>query len=86
MEDTSPEILEKMREMYQKKSPYERLQMGCSMYDLSRYLITCAILRENPNISKACLRRELFLRFYGDDFSPEEKEKIIRHLETVCLS
>lgn len=86
MEDTSPEIAEKMREMYQKKSPLERLQMGCSMYDMSRYLITCAILRENPNISKSAFRQEIFLRFYGNDFEPEEREKILNHLKTSSYS
>jgi hypothetical protein len=81
MDDTSPEIAEKMREMFQRKTPIERLKMGCSMYDTSKYLIICAILRENPKISKIDLRREIFLRFYGDDFNPEERDKIIKYLE-----
>ncbi len=80
MEDTSPEMSEKMRELFRQKTLLERLEMGCSMYDTSKYLIAHAILRENPTISKALLRRELFLRFYGDDFDPEEQEKIIEYL------
>lgn len=81
MDDTSPEIAEKLREMYAKKTPFERHQMGWSMWLTSKQLIICAILRENPNISKAGLRREVFLRFYGEDFNLEEREKIIAHLE-----
>lgn len=80
MNDTSPEITEKMKELFLKKTPLERLQMGGSMYDTSRYMITSAILRENPNISKAALKCEIFRRFYGNDFSAEEQEKIVRYL------
>lgn len=81
MDDTSPKMAEKMREMIRKKTPSERLEMGCSMYETSKYLITRAILEANPEISKGDLKRELFLKFYGDDFDPETCEKIIKHLQ-----
>ena len=81
MHDTTPEMAEKMREMILKKSPLERLEMGSSMYATSKYLITCGILKENPNISPAELKREIFLKFYGQDFDPEELERILKHLE-----
>ena len=80
MNDTSPEVLERMREMIRQKTPQERLEMGCSMYDTSKYLVTRAILRENPNITPAALRQELFLKFYRNDFNPEQIEKILAHL------
>jgi hypothetical protein len=69
-----------MTELFLQKSPQERLEMGCSMYDTSKALITATILRQNPGISKAMLRRELFLQFYGNDFAPDEQEKIIAYL------
>jgi len=81
MRDTSLESAQKMAEMIQKKTPLERLKMGCSMYETSKYLIIRAILEENPNISKAGLRRELFLKFYRNDFDPIQREKILRHLD-----
>jgi hypothetical protein len=80
MNDTSPEITEKMCEMFRTKTPQERFRMGCSMYDTSRYLVTRAILRENPHISPAALRQELFLKFYGDDFNPTERQRILDYL------
>ncbi len=86
MHDTAPEVAEKMREMIRLKSPIERLEMGCSMYATSKYLITCAILRSNPNISETALRRELFLKFYGDDIDLEKQEQIIKHLEKLGLT
>lgn len=79
MNDTSPQITKIMCEMIQKKTPSERAMMGCSMYDVSKHLVTQAILRENPNISKTELKQQLFLKFYKDDFSPEEREKILKH-------
>lgn len=77
MNDTPPEIAEKVRESILKKTPQERFKMGCEMYDTSRYLITWAITQENPQITPVELRQQLFLKFYGDEFSPEEKEKIL---------
>ena len=80
MNDTSPEITEKMCEMIRMKTPEERFRMGCSMYDASRYLVTHAILRENPDISPAALRQELFLKFYRNDFNPAERQRILDYL------
>ena len=68
MDDTPPEITQKMQEMFQRKSPEERLKMGWSMYETSKYLILRGIKEKDPHISKADLRKELFLTFYGDDF------------------
>ena len=81
MDDTTFEMAEKMREMCRLKTPAERFRMGCSMYDASRHLIICSILRNNPEISKVSLQKELFLSFYRDDFDPTEQNKIFAHFE-----
>ena len=86
MHDTTPEIDEKMREMFQKKTPLERLKMGCSMYETSKQLIIRSILQSNPNISKIELRKQFFLKFYGNDFDPETRDQIVQHLERVSLN
>jgi hypothetical protein len=80
MNDTSPESAEKMREMIRMKSPIERLKMGCLMNDASRRLVYRAIMENNPDISQNGLRQEFFLKFYGSDFDPVEREKIVQHL------
>lgn len=67
--------------MIQLKSPIERLKMGCSMYETSRFLLVRAILENDPNISKNELRKEFFRRFYANDFTPVMLEKILNHLE-----
>jgi hypothetical protein len=83
MNDTAPMIDKKMREMIGAKDPIERLKMGCSMYHTSRYLIERAILEKNPSISKVDLKKEIFLIFYRDDFSPEECQRIIKHFDSL---
>lgn len=82
MDDTSMDIAEKMREMIRVKSPLERLIMGCSMYETSRFLIERSILASNPLISQKELRKEVFLKFYRNDFSPEQCEHIANYLQT----
>lgn len=81
MNDTPAHITRKMCAMIQEKEPIERLKMGCSMYATSRYLVTQAILRDNPGISKTGLRKELFLKFYENDFDAVTREKILKHIE-----
>lgn len=88
MDDTDPKIAEKMREMMQKKSPQERMRMGFSMNETSRYLVSRAIAENVPVYSGADFRRELFLRFYGEDFDPAARQRFIDHLEekSFCLA
>ena len=80
MNDTSPKMEEKMREMIFLKSPIERLKMGCSMCETSKLLVIHAIRENNPTISESELKKELFLRFYRDDFTPEQRKKILAYL------
>lgn len=56
MNDTTPEIVERMHEMIQEKSALERLEMGCSMHATSKKLIIRSILEDNPGISQKALR------------------------------
>lgn len=35
------------------------------------------IRAEKPQITESELRQELFLRYYGDEFSPEQRKKIL---------
>jgi hypothetical protein len=81
MRDTTPEMTDKMCEMIRRKSPIERLRMGESMYETSKYLIIRAILEDNPQISKTDLRKEIFLKFYANDYNLIQQQKIIKHLQ-----
>jgi len=80
MQDTSPKIAAQMKQMLLERSPLERLTMGCSMHDFSKQLVKASILNKDPNISKSGLAKELFLRFYGNDFNEQDRDKICAHL------
>ena len=80
MNDTHPEIAVRFRKLMMSKSGQERLLMGCSMYDTAKEIVRSSIYNNHPGISEAEMRREIFLRFYGLDFSLAEREKLISAL------
>lgn len=83
MNDTSPEIERKFREMLLQRFGEERLRMGCSMHASAQALVRPSVLEKDPLASPAALRRALFLRFYSHDFDPEAREKILLALGRV---
>lgn len=86
MRDTSPEIEQRYRCMLLARSGEERLRMGCSMHETAKALTRAAILAKVPAAPEATIRRAMFLRFYGQDFSAAVRERILRHLEAACVS
>lgn len=76
MTDTSPAVERRYREMLLQRSGAERVKMGGSMLATARALVVASIRAREPSVSEAALRRALFLRLYGGDFSPEERERI----------
>ncbi|MEP6706962.1 MAG: hypothetical protein ABJC05_05555 [Pyrinomonadaceae bacterium] len=66
MNDTSPAIEEKMREMIMARSGEERFIMGALMFDAARDIILASLPKELP---EAELRSRLFERIYGAPIS-----------------
>ncbi len=80
MKDTDRDIERKYRELMAKKSGEERLKMGFDMFRFaSKFIISS--LREK-GVEDKDLRKHVFLRVYGNDFSEEEKKKIIARLDS----
>ncbi|MCP4263757.1 MAG: hypothetical protein GY774_40550 [Planctomycetes bacterium] len=77
MNDTNPEMAVRFRELMMSKTGQERLLMGCSMYDTAKEIVRSSIYNNHPGITEADMRREIFLRFYGQEFSRAEREKLI---------
>jgi hypothetical protein len=80
MNDTHPEMAVRFRELMMSKTGQERLLMGFSMYDTAKKIVRSSIYNSRPGITEAEMRREIFLRFYGQDFSRAEKEKLFSAL------
>ena len=76
MNDTSPHLEAVHRRMLMSLSPGERMRMGCDMFDTARSIVL-ASLRET---SDEDLPARLFLRFYGNDFPPDQIERILARI------
>ena len=78
MSDTTPEMAARYRAMIEARPPGgARFKIASDMFDITRSLAIASIRAERPNISEGELRQELFLRYYGVEFSPAEREKIL---------
>ena len=80
MNDTVPEIESRFYQMMMKKNGEERLKMGLSMFNMARRQVEASIKANKPNADIRDIRKGIFLRFYGHEFSPEEQEKILKRI------
>jgi hypothetical protein len=71
MKDTNENMERIYNEMIMKKTPEERVKMCFSMLNAARRIVMSTI-KDKKN-----WRKEMFLRFYGDEFSPTQKGKIL---------
>lgn len=76
MNDTPRAVAEEVEALMALRTGSERVRMACEMFDLARVLAIAAIQGAHPDISEQRLRIELFERFYGEDFSEEERVRI----------
>ncbi len=79
MTDTVKNMDKLYKEMLDKLSGEKRLLMSFSMLNLAAELMLNNI--KNRYSDEKDIRREIFLRMYGNDFSSEEKEKILLWLK-----
>ena len=76
--DTSPEIDARWLAMVMARPPGgERLKIVTEMFETTRKLMVASIRAARPGIGEVELRQELFLRYYHDEFSPEQRARIL---------
>ena len=80
MTDTSPETTAAFDALLAQRSGSDRVRMACEMLDLARALAVAGIRAGELAISGRDLRVRLFERLYGEDFSEEERARIIATL------
>ena len=78
MKDTHPMIAKKIKTLMKKKSGEERLMMGFSMFETAKKLAISSLFSKSNKRSHTDLRKAIFLRFYGNDLSPDVKKKVLR--------
>lgn len=81
MKDTNPQIESRFIEMLMKKSGQERMRLGFSMFDMVQRQVIASIKMDKPEADIREIREGIFLRFYGQEFSPEEQRKIIEWIQ-----
>ena len=77
MKDTSPAVERKFRGMLMQRTGAERLKMGCSMHSTAQALAKAYISEQHPDAHPRELKQRLFLHFYGADFAPQERRRIL---------
>ena len=80
MFDTHPDITIRFRDLIMSKTGQQRLLMGCSMYDTAKQIVRSAIYNNRPEITEEEIKKEIFLRFYAQDFSRFDREKFLSSL------
>jgi hypothetical protein len=78
--DTSPEAADLYARLLAQRSREERFLMGCEMFDTSRALVQAGLAAQGAWKDEGELRVRLFLRFYGQDFHAEERDRVVEAL------
>ena len=80
LKDTDPKIEAIYNNMLLSCSGAERVQMASSMFATAKKLALASLRQKYPKANEDKLRGQLFLRFYGEDFSCEERTRIYQYL------
>lgn len=80
LKDTDPNIDVIYEKMLLSRTGAERVQMVSSMYATAKALILASLREKYPHASEVDFRGLLFLRFYAEDFSSEQRTKIYQYL------
>ena len=83
MDDTPTKMKKLYHEMLLSKSPLDRLRMASRMYDSVKKLAISGILKERRHLDPPRLKRELFLRIYGNDFPARDRERIMKKIPNM---
>ena len=69
-------------ELFRNKTGEERVRMGFSMFEFAAKFAIASIKEKNKNryLSPCQLKKELFLRLYGNDFSDDQKAEILKSI------
>jgi len=66
--------------MLMQRTGAERLKMGCSMHATAQALAKAYISGQHPKARRDKVKRLLFLHFYGADFTPQRRNRILSAL------
>ena len=67
------------KKMLREKSGEERMMMGFSMFQFSTKILLSSLKEKSPARD---LKRNIFIRLYGNDFDDKKKKEIIKYLSS----
>jgi hypothetical protein len=69
--------------LFRNKTGQERMEMGSSMFEFAAKFAVASIIAKHKNrdLSPCQLKKELFLRLYGNDFSETQKAEILKSIK-----
>jgi len=81
MSSTREDTEARFRKMIMSQSPGKRVAMACGMFSTGKTLVRAG-LPEPSHEDTLNLQQRIFLRLYGTDFSPSERENILKTMDT----
>jgi Rv0078B-related antitoxin len=77
----TPDHIRKIQnQILRERSPEERGQMAIEMFEMGRLAVKNRLRQQNPTLSEAELKGEIFKCFYRDKFDAVKMAKIVAHL------
>ena len=81
MTDTVTTAEDLVRRLAMQRTPAERLRMCARMFSTAKTLALAGILREHKDLTPLETRRQLLLRFYGNEFTGPQTEAILEAIK-----
>ena len=81
MKDTPTAVQKMYHDLLMSRTPAQRVHMACSMHATARAIIRAGI-PDDAWDTEMDLRIEVFKRFYREDFTPEEMDRIVEGLRS----
>jgi hypothetical protein len=81
MDMTTNKVRLKVSGVISDRSSQERAEIGSALFDAYTHLIKRFILQQNPEISEAGMKQQLFLKLYGDEFTADQIGKIFKFFQ-----
>lgn len=85
MIDTTLSAEKQQQKMIASRTSVERLKMACSMFETGKRLMRAGLQNEKGLLSEAQLRAQMFVRLYGESFTPDEIKRIVTTVPDMQL-
>lgn len=86
MKDTPDAVEARYVAMLQRVGPRRRLAMGSAMLDSARALLRAGLVDRLGAVDEVTFRREMFLRFYGDELAEPHRSRALERVMAAARS